>query len=351
MTRSNDTADIKAMLQSRIDALARELAPDGYRAGKYWMARCPWRDDKKAGSFWISTKGAPGAWRDEASGEKGDVFKLIQKVHGFSDFKGVIDWARGWLGVGPVINQATVAAARHKVEQDRQRNDARDADRAAQNRSGAHAMWLKCVEHIDGSPIDRYLATRDIHLAELPRMPGCLRWHPAMKHLETGRVLPAMVVLMVGSDDKPKAVHRTWIMPDGSGKADVSPVRKIWPSYVGATMRLARGETRLSHIEATKRGKLDRLVLCEGVEDGLSLALLCPDLRVWAVGALNNLAHVRIPDCAAEVIVAADNDWGKPQAEKQLQKGLEALLAQRRPVRIARSPIGKDFNDALRGAA
>jgi hypothetical protein len=125
----------------------------------------------------------------------------------------------------------------------------------------------------------------------------------------------------------------------------------MWPSYAGGAIRLARGETGMTPGEAAKHGLLDTLCLCEGVEDGLSIALACPELRVWATCALGNLGQIRLPECCAEVIVAADNDWGKPQAMRQLEAAIVALRAQGRPVRVARSAIGKDANDALRGVA
>jgi hypothetical protein len=56
----------------------------------------------------------------------------------------------------------------------------------------------------------------------------------------------------------------------------------------------------------------------------------------------------RLPECAGEVIVCADNDWGKPQAQRSLDQALAALARQgRRKIKLAKSPIGKDVNDAL----
>ena len=41
------TEDVKHLLQARMESLMRELCPDGTRGGKYWLARCPWRDDTR----------------------------------------------------------------------------------------------------------------------------------------------------------------------------------------------------------------------------------------------------------------------------------------------------------------
>jgi DNA primase len=131
----------------------------------------------------------------------------------------------------------------------------------------------------------------------------------------------------------------------------VRPVRKIWPSFKGAAIRLWRGDSGLSIERAAAHGLRETLVLCEGVEDGLSLAMALPECRIWAVGTLGNIGAQVLPECVDDVIVCADNDWGKPQAERQLTQALARLSAQGVEVRVARSHVGKDVNDALRGAA
>jgi DNA primase len=119
----------------------------------------------------------------------------------------------------------------------------------------------------------------------------------------------------------------------------------------GAVIAIWRGQSGLPVRQANEAGIADSLVLTEGIEDALSVALSAPDCRVWAVGSLGNLAAIALPACAYEVIVFADNDWAKPEAEKQLAKAMQALGYQNRRVRLARSPEGKDANDLLRGQA
>ena len=65
--RRREVDEIKVMLKVQVEALARHLAPEGRRAGKYWIAKNPTRDDRHAGSFWVMLSGAPGAWKDEAT--------------------------------------------------------------------------------------------------------------------------------------------------------------------------------------------------------------------------------------------------------------------------------------------
>lgn len=345
-----DLTEIKLLLQAQILALAKHLAPDGHRSGNYWMAKNPTRNDRHAGSFWISIAGAAaGAWRDEATGDKGDAIKLIEYIHG-TDIKEALAFARGWLGLA----QMPEGQKRERLVQARASEDAearRDAEQLAADRRRAKGTWLHCQPSLLGTVAETYLAGRGIHLKDLPRQPRSLRFSPAQKHGESGQSFPAIVAGMVGADNTFIAIHRTFLAPDGSGKAPVTPARKIWPRFggTGACVHLWRGETELPHDEAHAKGLWDRLAITEGLEDGLSVVVACPEYRVWCAGTLGNIAAIRLPACSAEVIVCADNDWGKPDAQAALDKSLTALLRQgRRDIKLARSPIGKDVNDALR---
>lgn len=346
----DDVAEIKALLQANVATLAMALAPDGYKAGRYWIARNPTRHDTKAGSFVVWLTGAPGAWKDYATDDKGDVLKLIQYVHG-CDFAEAMKWARSWLGIDRLSDDFKRKAVQ-RVAAEAERHKAAEQAELERQRRSAFAIWLQSWERIAGTKAETYLRQRAIDIHKLPRPPRALRFAPAMRHVESDRDWPCMIAGMFSAAGVLVAIHRTWLAADGSGKAPVTPARKIWPrGWQGAIIPIARGAGGLSTAEAERRGIKGRLVLVEGIEDALTVALAHPDLRVWAVCALSNLRHIVLPACVDEVIVGADNDWGKPQAAKLLDAGLDALQAQGRPVRVARATVGKDFNDQLRGAA
>lgn len=353
MRGSSSIADIKALLQGRIDQLVRDLAPDGSLQHGYWMARNPARDDRNPGSFWVIVNRpgkTPGAWRDEATGAQGDIIDLICNCRGL-DRGEALAFARKWLNYEDLppqrIQQARADQARRQA--DDERLAAVRLEEARKKAFGVY-VWSK-KRPFAGSPADVYLRSRAIDVRELPRFPGALGWMPEAHHVETRTKWPAMVAGFSAPDGRIVAIHRTFLAHDGSGKAPVSPQRKIWPAFAGAAIRLSRGESGLPIDEAIEHGIIDVLCLCEGVEDGLSIALAKPEWRVWAAGSLGNLAHIKVPRCIERIVVAADNDWGKPQAEKALKEALRALAYQGRPVAVARSTVGKDMNDALRGNA
>lgn len=356
MSERASIADIKALLQRNAESLARTLAPEGFRSGCYWMAKNPARpEDTKIGSLWIRVSGTGlGVWKDEASTmtKPGDILTFVRDMNRFEKLADALDWARDWLGLGHgPVNPKVLEMARGQASKSKAEDAKLAAEQLVLNRRRAHALWLDAARDIRGTAVEAYLEHRGIALSALPRLPGAIRALDSHRHRESETTWPAMIAVMSAPGVPFAAVHRTWLARDGRGKAPVTPAKKIWPSFTGAAIHLARGETGVSAEDAVKRGLVDRLLICEGIEDGLSVAMAAPELRVWAAGTLGNLAHIRIPDCCHEVIVAADNDWGKPQAEALLKRGLEALAAQRRPVRVARAAIGKDFNDQLRGAA
>lgn len=83
-----------------------------------------------------------------------------------------------------------------------------------------------------------------------------------------------------------------------------------------------------------------KLILTEGLEDALTLAVCCPN---YSVGAFlgGNIDLMLAPD-AKEIIIAADNDEA---GQKFAQKLKRKLQRQGRAVAIAYPAFGKDFNE------
>lgn len=373
--RPMDLREIRARLQQRVLSLARDMAPGGRVAGNYWIARNPTREDRHAGSFWILLKGpAAGAWRDEAGVrgvDDGDIVDLVRYCRRLPDLKETRAECLKWLGLaatgGRKLSDAEIARrdARRAAERSREEQD--EARRREKNRKSAFGLWMAATPlspaTFAGSFVDRYLKSRAIDLCgqwldKGRELPGALRFFASHDYRTAdGEILelPCLVALITGPDGKPRGVHRTWLAPDGSGKAQlpdphVNKARKIWPAgWHGGVIRIAKGAGHLSPEQAEKRGRKVPLVVVEGIEDGLACALAMPDWRVWAAGTLGNLRHVPVLACVERIVVAADNDWGKPQAAAELEAGVSALRRSGVPVGIARSPTGKDMNDLLKG--
>ncbi|CAN1721974.1 protein of unknown function [Hyphomicrobium sp. 1Nfss2.1] len=354
-----DLQDIKALLQQRVHDVIDKLGIDGYRAGKYFIGRNPARSDDKPGSFWIIIHGADaGVWKDEAVSDKAaDVVALIAncKFHDPRRVKEALEWARETFGMARMSDatraQLKTEASERKVQSDKQRTAG-----LARQRRYALAKWLEAGP-ILGTIGDTYLKGRGIDLSSLPRVPGALRFFLEHDHRddETGEITswPTIIAMVSPSDpastEKLLAVHRTWLKLDGSGKAPVRPNRRIWPTFAGGIIKIARGEGGLSVKDAIAKGHKTRLIMGEGIETCGSIAVADHRPRVHAYMALANLMHIKIPvECTSEVLLIRENDASR-QARALFDKGAAAIAAQGVPVLVTSSHFGSDPNDALTG--
>lgn len=365
-------AELSTRLADEIESVCAALGLKFRRSTGWLRCHSPWTL-KKVPKLDVDVSQKPGRWKCWETGKEGDALGLVgclltaqpdMRTHA-ARLEG-IRWARDRYGLaGGDFDRsawkASVEAAKVRALEAKKKAEA-DAKR---NRGIAEAVWINAdalrptSRASDGTVIPgcdgaRYLEARGIDLALLGRLPRAIRFSPAEtwkdpKGQAPDHTGPALVSAMTRADGTFACIHRIWIDPARPGeKAPLDPPRKMWPSSHGAAIRLWRGEGALSEADADKRGKSGPLVVCEGVEDGLSIALMTPEYRVHAAGSLSGMMSYDPPSCASEIIVAADNDWNTPTAMDQLASAVARLKETGKPVRVARSPVGKDFNDLLR---
>lgn len=178
--------------------------------------------------------------------------------------------------------------------------------------------------------VHRYLETRGIE--ELV-YPDGLRFAPKLRDGEGG-IRPCMVAMVSGPDGKPVSMHRTFLKPDGSGKAEMASPRKMMPGELpdGACIRLG---------EYVAGGPLG---IAEGIETAMSASALY-QMPVWA--AINSaiLKKWMPPEGCTEVAVFGDNDpkFGGQAAAWALAHRL-AIKGVEVTVRIPER-AGTDWND------
>jgi hypothetical protein len=200
------------------------------------------------------------------------------------------------------------------------------ADTDAQRRSAAaRAIWQASVS-ARATPVEVYLASRGLTL----EIALSIRFHPNLKHGPTGLYFEAMVCAVQGPGREIVGVHRTYLLPGGRGKAQVTKPRLMLGPCCGGAVRFARAEREMG--------------IAEGIESGLSVLQVRPDLPVWATLSTSGLKSVWLPAEVESVVVLADGDEAGEQAS---QAAAQRLVAQGRCVRIARPPKGMDFNDRL----
>lgn len=201
-------------------------------------------------------------------------------------------------------------------------------------------LWARAV------PLDRpgaelgrrYLEARGLSLeAVLPALQS-LRLHPGLEYREGEEVLgvfPALLARVEHPQHGLVALHRTYLAPDGRGKAQVPSPKKL---------------TRLV-LEGGLRGAAIRLYASEGgvlaVAEGVETALAVREatgLPAWAAVSAGGLEAWEPPPGVGEVLIAADGDERGVEAGKKLAKRLLALGI---AARLAVPPDGTDWLDVL----
>lgn len=203
----------------------------------------------------------------------------------------------------------------------------REAERraeAAKREKQAHRLWRE-ARPIAGTPGADYLRGRGISCP----LPETLRFHPACWHVSARR-LPALVALVEGGEGF--AVHRTYLAPEGGGKAAVDPCKAMLGAVAGGAVRLSEGQGPLA--------------VAEGVETALSLAsgLLSGPARVWAALSTSGLAGLRLPPEPGRLTIAPDGDPPGKKAAHELAARADALGWH---VSLLPAPEGRDWNDIL----
>lgn len=250
-----------------------------------------------------------------------------------------IDWIRARFGLdfAEAVEELAVRAGLQPDREGRVRPQARpiarpstdDLEREkAQKVEWARSLW-KSTGPASGTLVEAYLASRGIRLFP----PPSLRFHPSCKHSDSGLLLPAMIGGVQDVHGRVVGVHRTFLRPDGQGKAKVDSAKKMGGVCWGGAVRFARAE--------------ECLCIAEGIETALSI-VQATGMPTWAALSLGNMGAVDLPASVQEVILCADADAKDPaKAEDALRQAAERHAHAGRIVRIALPPVGMDFNDLL----
>jgi hypothetical protein len=353
MSPLQDVKTIVNMLTQRIEPLCRHILPAGQKEGQEWRVGSCLGEKGKSMAVHLTGSRA-GVWQDFAAGIGGDALDLVAAVKCNGQKADAIKWCRGWLGLAD-IDPRTMKKINSRAEEDRKRRAA-DAERERQARAKvAKALWIGAEDFISGTPVAHYLRGRGIELLKLKHFPRSLRFAPDLAYppdLNDGVVasFPAMVACIVNARGEYLATHRTFLKPAGRiacHKAPVKEAKLSLGSFRGGFIPLSRGKTnkRLS-----ENPKDDWVILCEGIEDGLSLCLLYPDARVLACISVSNFQNITLPDGVTRVTLARDNDAPGSAADQAVERALMALQAPGRRVELIAAPAPyKDFNAALIG--
>jgi putative DNA primase/helicase len=214
----------------------------------------------------------------------------------------------------------------------RQLIDARGGTSDAEGRKKRAIDLWNAAFPVSGTIAAQYLLARGLAIPSRP----VLRFHPHCRH-PYGEPLPAMIALIEDVRRRPIAIHRTFLLLDGSGKARIDPDKASLGPVGGGAVRLAQ-------VRADQW-----LLVAEGLETTLSVMHACA-LPGWAALSAGGIKSLVLPASANMVVICGDND-ANGVGQRAANAAAQRFLAEGRRVRIALPPkSGLDFNDLLRGS-
>jgi hypothetical protein len=291
-------------LTDALSATQIAKALNGVREGKGWKAICPAHDDHN-----------PSLSIDEGEGGK----PLVKCWAGCTQDAVIAALRAKGLWSSPDHHTPVL---RFKPKQTLPVEEDRDPQRIAR----ALAIWDE-AEPAAGTVVERYLTNRGLELPSL----ADIRCHPSLRH-ECGSRFPAMIGLITDcTTGELIGIHRTFLSPDGSSKAEVSKAKMMLGYSAGGVVRLAPDSSTI--------------LLGEGIET--TIAGMKATQRVgWAALSTSGMKRVTLPPEVSRVIILVDGDPPGRDAADTLGR---QLLRLGKHVKQVQAPDGFDFNDVLLG--
>lgn len=270
------------------------------RAGNEWKACCPFHADRSP-SFTIFDGG--NRFHCFGCGASGDVLDFLQLLHGvgLQDAAALLD-----SGDVPKIEIAPIL--------ERDDNNRQDE---------ARSIWRNSLP-AQGTRAEAYLAYRGLTAP----IPETIRF-TYLRYGKTGRKYPVLVAAITSAERKLTGIQRTYLTDDGMAKADVSKPKLSLGRVSGGAIRLAPAA--------------QELIVCEGLEDGLSLQQTL-GTAVWVAAGASMLPAMRFPPLVRSVAIGGDADEA---GEAAARKAALAFADRGLMVRTFFPIDAKDFNDEL----
>ncbi|MEN2786074.1 CHC2 zinc finger domain-containing protein [Sphingomonas qilianensis] len=317
--RVTDLPRICADIRNRfpVSGVAAQAGVKLQRAGREWKGCCPFHPDKSP-SFTIHADDR--RFQCFGCGAEGDVLDFVQRAYN--------------VKLLPAIEMLDGGALR-ELEQQRAPAKPKTDMRPIAQRIVRDSVPIK------GTPAEVYLRWRGITID----LPHTLRFaHLPPPKIEGNGVLaangsgllPTLVAIVTDPSGELVGLQRTYLTQDGRKAATTDPKGKVKYSLgnvIGGAIQI--GPPAAS------------MIVCEGLEDGLTLAQGL-GRSVWVAAGTSMLPQMVFPELVRAVVIGADGDSsGKVAADK----AAAAFTGRGLAVRIMLpKPPHKDFNAELMAA-
>ncbi|MEZ5826450.1 MAG: toprim domain-containing protein [Geminicoccaceae bacterium] len=317
-----DAFELAIRLGREAEAVCRHYLSSGQRAGRYWLVgdvqNNPGRSMFVRLTGPASGKGAAGKWTDASTGEHGDLLDVIREALGLADFRDVAEEARRFLALP-------------HPEPEKTRTPTGTMSSPAPGSPEASRRLFAMAQPIRGTLAEIYLNGRAITSLSGT---AALRFHPRCyyrpdEHSPT-EVRPALVAAVTDLAGHQTGAHRTWLAPDGSGKAAVETPRRAMGDLLGHAVRF---------------GAADKVLAAgEGIETVLSPRQVLPRMPMLAALSAAHLSAILFPPTLRRLYVIRDRD----PAGDGARDGLATRAANLGIEAMSLTPREGDFNDDLR---
>ena len=317
---ARDASDLAQRLGRYAETVCRHYLSNGHREGRYWLVgdvqNNPGRSMFVRLKGTESGKGAAGKWTDAATGDHGDLLDVIRESCGLLDFKDVADEARRFLSLP-------------QPEPDPQPRPRPPSAPAGSPESARRLVSMS--QPITGTIVETYLRKRGITALHGT---GALRFHPRCYYrpdsFSPTETWPAMIASVTDLDNRITGAHRTWLSPDGNGKAPIDTPRRAMGDLLGNAVRFDRATQVMA--------------AGEGIETMLSLRMALPHMPMVAALSAAHLAAILFPATLRRLYIARDDDLAGDNAMASLVERAQAVGIEA----ITLSPRLGDFNEDLR---
>lgn len=315
-----DASDLARRLARNAEGVCRHYLPQGRRQGRYWLVGDV--EGSPGRSLFVrltgpdTGKGAAGKWADAATGEHGDLIDLIAANQRTASLADTLDEARRFLSLPPPEPKTFEPLPPVPTG----------------SPEAARRLWV--MSHpIHGTLAETYLRQRGI--TDL-RDCGALRFHPNCWYRPDADDLPgipgafpALIAAVRNEGRTLTGVHRTWLDPDGNGKAPVATPRRAMGNLLGNGVRFGPASAVM--------------IAGEGIETILSLRQIMPTMPMIAGLSAGHLSALQLAPPLRRLYIARDNDPAGHNAADTLAE--RAIKARIEPLMLTAS-LG-DFNDDL----
>ena len=275
------------------------------RVGHAWMGCCPFHDDRTPS---LAVSDAKEKFNCFGCGAHGDVVDFVRLKEGVD--------ARSAAEI--IASQTATYASAVPTKPSKGLSD---------TVGFARHVW-DAGRNIVGTLAEKYLESRGLPLAALPTLPD-LRF-AYLKHPKLPGEHPTLIAAVRDLYGGLQGIQRTFLNAQG---------RKL----SGVNAKLSLGSIRGN---AIKLGEgIEEIIVCEGLEDGLSVWTQHPEASVWVCAGAGMMSSLVLPLGCHSVLIASDNDEAGQRAAYEAERAF-----QRRGVATSvayPSPNFKDFNEML----